>query len=102
MYYLDRAWSGSTNWNGLTGSESNTQLSDEFMKLLKNWDEGNYPIGGIPDIDEDGLPDLSPMEEAGYIVTFYKMSFAPQKNYLWPIPADDLLVNDQLEQNPGY
>jgi len=83
-------------------SESNTQLSDEFMKLLKNWDEGNYPIGGIPNIDEDGLPDLSPMEEAGYIVTFYKMSFDPKKNYLWPIPADDLLVNDQLEQNPGY
>ena len=34
--------------------------------------------------------------------TFYKMSFDPKKNYLWPIPADDILVNDKITQNPGY
>lgn len=102
MYYLNRAWSNSANWNGLTGSESNIELSQDFMTLLKNWDEGNYPIGGIPTIDENGLPDLSPMETAGYITTFYKMSFDPKKNYLWPIPANDILVNDNLTQNDGY
>lgn len=102
MYYLSRAWSNSANWNGLTGSESNIELSADFMVLLKNWDKGNYPIGGIPVIDKDGLPDLSPMETAGYITTFYKMSFDPKKNYLWPIPANDILVNDKLTQNEGY
>lgn len=102
MYYLSRAWSGSANWNGLTGSESNLELSSDFKILLKNWDNGNYPIGGIPAIDEDGLPDLSPMETAGYITTFYKMSFDKNKNYLWPIPANDILVNDNLIQNEGY
>lgn len=102
MYYLSRAWSGSSEWNGLTGSESNLQLSSDFMTILKNWDDGNFPIGGIPTIDEDGLPDISPMETAGYITTFYKMSFDPKKNYLWPIPADDILVNDKITQNPGY
>ena len=102
MYYLNRAWSNSANWNGLTGSESNIELSQDFMTLLKNWDEGNYPIGGIPTIDENGLPDLSPMETAGYITTFYKMSFDPKKNYLWPIPANDILVNDNLTQYDGY
>lgn len=102
MYYLNRAWSGSADWNGLTGNESNIELSSDFMTILKNWDEGNFPIGGIPVIDEDGLPDLSPMETAGYITTFYKMSFDPKKNYLWPIPANDILVNDKLEQNYGY
>ena len=102
MYYLSRAWSNSAKWNGLTGSESNIELSADFMVLLKNWDEGNYPIGGVPVIDEDGLPDLSPMETAKYITTFYKMSFDPKKNYLWPIPANDILVNDKLTQNEGY
>ena len=102
MYYLNRSWSGSADWNGLTGSESNRELSSDFINILKNWDEGNFPIGGIPVIDEDGLPDLSPMETAGYITTFYKMSFDPKKNYLWPIPANDILVNDNLEQNYGY
>ena len=102
MYYLSRAWSGSADWNGLTGEGSNISLPSEFMTILKNWDDGNFPIGGIPEIDEDGLPDLSPMETAGYITTFYKMSFDPEKNYLWPIPANDILVNDKLEQNPGY
>ena len=102
MYYLSRAWSNSANWNGLTGSESNIELSQDFIALLKNWDEGNYPIGGIPTIDKDGLPDLSPMETAGYITTFYKMSFDAKKDYLWPIPANDILVNSNLTQNNGY
>ncbi len=102
MYYLPRAWSGSADWNGLTGSESNQELPADFKVLLNNWDEGNFPIGGVPTIDEDGLPNLSPMETAGYITTFYKMSFDAKKNYLWPIPANDILVNDNLTQNTGY
>lgn len=102
MYYLPRAWSGSASWNGLSGSDSNLELPADFKTLLHNWDEGNYPIGGIPTIDENGLPDLSAMEKAGYITTFYKMSFDAQKNYLWPIPANDILVNKNLSQNEGY
>ncbi|MCF0167386.1 MAG: RagB/SusD family nutrient uptake outer membrane protein, partial [Bacteroidales bacterium] len=66
QYYLNRAWSGSANWNGQVGELSNCTLSDDFLRHLKNWDEGNYPIGGIPPIDEDGLPDLTEMESKGY------------------------------------
>lgn len=102
MYYLSRAWSGSAGWNGKTGSDSNLELSSDFLTILKNWDNGNFPVGGIPTIDESGLPDLSPMETAGYITTFYKMSFDATKNYLWPIPANDILVNENLTQNTGY
>ena len=102
MYYLNREWSGNANWNGKTGSESNRTLSSDFMVLLKNWDNGNFPIGGVPPIDEDGLPDLSGMQKAGYITTFYMMGFDKSKNYLWPIPADDILVNPNITQNSGY
>lgn len=102
MYYLNRAWAGAANWNGKTGSESNINLPTDFLKHLENWDNGNYPIGGTPEIDDNGLPDIAYMEDAGYIVTFYEMNFDESKNYLWPIPADDILVNPKLTQNPGY
>ena len=56
----------------------------------------------IPQIDEDGLPDVEYMVEKGYQTRFYQYRFDKDKNYLWPIPASDLLVNDNLTQNPGY
>lgn len=102
MYYLPRAWSGAASWNGLTGTSSNILLASDFTALLKNWDDGNYPIGGIPSIDQDGIPDISAMETKGYITTFFKMSFDANKNYVWPIPANDILVNADLIQNKGY
>ncbi len=101
-YYLPRVWSGSANWNGKRGAESNAELSEDFVKLLDNWDRGEYPFGGIPAIDENGLPDLSPMEKAGYIAVFKDRFFDASKNYLWPIPANDILVNPNITQNPGY
>ena len=79
MYYLNRAWSNSANWNGLTGSESNIELSQDFITLLKNWDEGYYPIGGIPTIDENGLPNLAPMETAGLYHYILQNVFDPKK-----------------------
>ena len=100
-YYLPRAWSGSASWNASV-EDSNVVLSNEFKVLLKNWDEGNFPLGGVPGFDAEGLPDLSPMEKAGYITVFYQQGFDKKKNYLWPIPADDILVNPSLTQNPEY
>lgn len=29
-------------------------------------------------------------------------SFDPEKNYLWPIPTQELLLNSNLKQNPGW
>ena len=102
QYYLNRAWSGSQNWNGLVGAESNCQLSAEFLTILKNWDDGNLPLGGIIPIDEDGLPDLSEQEAKGYIAPFFQQGFDAKKNYLWPVPASEILVNPGISQNPGY
>ena len=101
MYYLNRSWSGGADWNGKVEG-SNRTLSADFLKHLKNWDDGNFPFGGIPQIDENGIPDVKYMEDAGYIVPFYQMHFEAPKNYLWPIPANDILVNENLTQNPGW
>jgi len=96
IYYLDRAWAGA-NWDG-----DESKVSAAYKKLIQNWRDGNYPIGGIPPIDEDGVADLSGMAEAGYVIKATERTFDPSRDYLWPIPASDRLINDKLTQNPGY
>ena len=59
---LNRAWSGNTSWNG-----DESSVSAEYKQLIQNWKDGNYPIGGIPQIDEDGIADLSGMAEKGIL-----------------------------------
>lgn len=97
VYYLDRAWSGSTSWNG-----DESKVSAGYKKLIQNWRDGNYPIGGIPPIDENGIADLKGMCDAGYLVKAADRKFDPKRDYLWPIPEADILVNSNLTQNPGY
>ena len=96
-YFLHRAWSGSTSWDG-----DETKVSEEYRQLIRNWKEGNFPIGGIPEIDENGIADLSYMVEKGYIVIASERVFDAQRDYLWPIPAADLLINENLDQNPNW
>ncbi len=96
-YFLRRAWSGSTSWNGNEASVSN-----EYRQLIQNWKDGNYPIGGIPEIDENGIADLSQMVNAGYIVVASERKFDAGRDYLWPIPAADRLINKNLDQNPKW
>ncbi|MDD4515028.1 RagB/SusD family nutrient uptake outer membrane protein [Massilibacteroides sp.] len=96
-YFLRRAWSGSTSWDGDENS-----VSAEYRQLIQNWKDGNYPIGGVPQIDENGLADLSPMAKAGYIVTASERKFDAERDYLWPVPADDRLINENLDQNPNW
>ncbi|MEQ9441507.1 MAG: RagB/SusD family nutrient uptake outer membrane protein [Cyclobacteriaceae bacterium] len=40
------------------------------------------------------------LDENGNVIE--RRSFDPQKDYLWPIPDRDILLNQNLEQNPGY
>lgn len=96
-YFLRRAWSGSTSWNG-----NESSVSAEYRQLIQNWKDGNYPIGGVPQIDENGVADLSYMVNAGYIVAASERKFNADRDYLWPIPAADLLINENLDQNPNW
>ncbi len=54
-----------------------------------------------PQIDEDGIADFSEF------VTNNKAQVLSQGNwddrqYLWPIPAEEIIINDNMVQNPGY
>ena len=42
------------------------------------------------------------MAEKGYVVQATTRQFNPARDYLWPIPAADRLINENLTQNPGY
>ena len=75
---------------------------EAYQKLAQQWLDGNYPIGGIPDIDENGLCDLKYMFDNGWVVQATTRQFDKNRDYLWPVPAADILVNPALTQNPGY
>lgn len=55
-----------------------------------------------PDIDENGTPDLEPMYNAGLCRRLAIRTFDASKQYLWPIPTKEILINENLDQNPGY
>lgn len=63
---------------------------------------GLWFFPGTPKIDEDGIPDFSEMEALGLIKMLSQRRFDKNKNYLWPIPSKEILINDNLKQNPGY
>ena len=97
QYYLKRVWSGSASWNGDPSS-----VSADYKQMIDNWNNGCYPIGGVPQIDENGIADVSYMVDAGYIVVAAERRFDKSRDYLWPVPAADRLINDKLDQNENW
>lgn len=72
----------------------------ELRKKIVN--EGLWFFPMTPEIDEDGIADLSPMFEQGLIKRLAIRKFDAPKQYLWPIPTKEILINPNLTQNPGY
>jgi len=68
-------------------------------KIIK---KGLWFFPETPQIDIDGVSDFSSMYNKGYIDILAKRSFNKSKNYLWPIPTSEILINKNLTQNPGY
>ncbi len=56
-----------------------------------------------PSIDEDGLADFTAIFNDGFCKILADRDFNAPTQYLWPIPAKELLINENLKpQNPGY
>lgn len=64
-------------------------------------DQGLWFWPSTPEIDEDGIPDFSDMEAAGLITPVTPRMWT-DRQYLWPIPTKEILINEHLTQNPGY
>lgn len=73
-------------------------ITEMKAKLIET-DLWFWPI--TPQIDEDGYPNLDELYQKGYIAKLGDRDFNA-KQYLWPIPNKEILINDNLEQNPGY
>jgi starch-binding outer membrane protein, SusD/RagB family len=63
---------------------------------------GLWFFPSTPAIDEDGVADLSPMYQAGLIRRLAQRRFDASRQYLWPIPSKEVIINDNIAQNPGY
>jgi len=55
-----------------------------------------------PEIDEDGLPDFTSLFSKELIKLLALRDFDKNKQYLWPIPTSEILINKNLQQNPNY
>lgn len=64
-------------------------------------DKGLWFWPTTPKIDEDGIPDFTEMEKAGQITVLSKRAWN-DRQYLWPIPTKEILINNNLKQNTGY
>lgn len=71
--------------------------------LEENITSGDYffPLGTKPAIDENGLVDFSNILETGKMIPIVPRNF-PNRQYLFPIPSKEILINDNIKQNPGY
>lgn len=85
--------------NAVVNTDVNVAPTGPLMDNVVN--KGLWFWGMPPTIDEDGLPNFDHLYEAGLCRVLNVMSF-PERQYLWPIPSQELLLNPNLVQNPGY
>ena len=68
-------------------------------KLIDNGLPWFWPM--TPEIDEEGIPDFTAMEKKGYIQDLSAKKWH-DRQYLWPIPSKEIVINNKLTQNIGY
>lgn len=72
---------------------------EQRTKIVKT---GLWFFPEVVPIDEDGVSDFASMFNKGYVKILGLRAFDKTKNYLWPIPTKEVLINKNLTQNPGY
>ena len=64
--------------------------------------KGLWFFAKTPQIDEDGAADFEPLYKEGYAKLLTKRIFDASRQYLWPIPSKEILINENIKQNPNY
>ena len=62
---------------------------------------GHWFWGMTPEMDENGIADFSKLEEQKMCNSLSVRSFNTRQ-YLWPIPAKEIIINSNITQNDGY
>jgi len=76
-------------------------LYPSSLLIEKVTSQGDWFWPFAPDIDENGLPDFSRMEATGKIAVLTQRLW-DNRQYLWPIPTAEILINPNMKQNQGY
>ncbi len=74
-------------------------LNEPTKQDRKQWPFTNTLL---PIIDRDGLVFHDHIIKAGFARKIAGYQFDAARQYLWPIPASERLLNAELTQNPGY
>lgn len=74
-------------------------LNDPTKQDRKQWP---FTSTLLPRIDENGLVFHDRIIQAGFARKIAGYKFEASRQYLWPIPASERLLNPKLTQNPGY
>lgn len=74
-------------------------VADLRTKIVK---PGLWFFPEVPPIDDDGVADFSSMYSKGLVRILADRKFDAAKQYLWPIPTKEILINSNLKQNTGY
>lgn len=77
-------------------------LLDPNPLKTKVVDKGLWFFPSVTEIDENWLPDFGPMHSTGLIKMLVERNFDKNRQYLWPIPSKEIIINPNLAQNPGY
>ncbi|MFA6812847.1 MAG: RagB/SusD family nutrient uptake outer membrane protein [Bacteroidaceae bacterium] len=71
------------------------------LLIEKVTSQGDWFWSKAPNIDENGLPDFSNLEAAGKVAVLSERHW-DNRQYLWPIPTSEILINTNMKQNDGY
>lgn len=77
-------------------------MLDPVELKTKIVDKGLWFFPLIPAIDEDGIPDFDSLFNAEYAKLLTVRQFDATRQYLWPIPSKEIIINKNIKQNPGY
>lgn len=66
------------------------------------FDKGLWFFALTPQIDEDGLADFAPLYQGHYAKLLTNRLFDASRQYLWPIPSKEIIINPNIKQNPNY
>lgn len=77
-------------------------LLDKDALVSKIIDRNMWFWPETPEIDENGTADFSSLYSKGLCKIITRRQFDSSKNYLWPIPSQEVITNPYLGQNDNY
>ncbi|RIH67184.1 RagB/SusD family nutrient uptake outer membrane protein [Mariniphaga sediminis] len=107
---MELAWEGLRYMDILRWGIAEQVLNFETYGMLnvpelyeKVINKGLWFFPEVPEMDEENwFPVFEPTYNKGLIRILSTREFDPAKHYLWPIPSKEILINENLDQNPNY